>query len=190
MGDLVGELLTGRGNSRGLVAFRQTARLCVILLAAAIFIAVWSATNFTLLPDDPATRAVKWGSFAVTVAVAVFGWRFLLKSGRHAIQRFNEALTEEERREGLEQTTAVALPQGDGIHRFVLPATSPAIGGTVVSLNIRAKTGSSIVAVVRDGLIFRNVGPEFEFKIGDELIALGDAHQTGALKDLLGVTAS
>jgi monovalent cation:H+ antiporter-2, CPA2 family len=189
MGDLVGEMLAGRGDSRGLVAFRKTARLCVILLAAAAFITLWSALNVTLLPDDPATRAVKWGAFAVTVVVAAVGWKYLINVGCRAIQRFNEALTEEERREGLEQTTAVALPQGDDFHRFVLTADSPAVGGTVVSLNIRAKTGASIVAVVRDGQVFRNVGPDIEFKIGDELVALGDAHQTGALKDLLGVTA-
>ena len=189
MGDLVGELLTEHGSSRGLVAFRKTAQLCVILLAAAAFISVWALTNFTLLPDDPETVAVKWCAFAVTVVVAVVGWKYIINAGRRAIQRFDEALTEEERREGLAQTTTVALPQGDDFHRFVLTANSPAVGGTVVSLNIRAKTGASIVAVVRDGQVFRNVGPDVEFKIGDELVALGDAHQTGALKDLLGVTA-
>ena len=83
----------------------------------------------------------------------------------------------------------VPLPQGDDFHRLVLTADSPAVGGTVVSLNIRAKTGASIVSVVRDGHVYRNVGPELEFRIGDELLALGDAHQLGALKDLLGVTA-
>ena len=191
MGDLVGELLTERGKSRGLVAFRKTARLCVILLAAAAFITLWSVLNFLCLSEKSVNMspAEKWIAFAVTVVVAAVGWKYLINAGRRAIQRFDEALTEEERREGLAQTTAVALPQGDDFHRFVLTANSPAVGGTVVSLNIRAKTGASIVAVVRDGQVFRNVGPDLEFKIGDELVALGDAHQTGALKDLLGVTA-
>ena len=81
------------------------------------------------------------------------------------------------------------------LHRLLLvPASalqtrgSPAVGETVVTLNMRAKTGASVVAVVRDGQMTRNVGPEWEFRIGDELLVLGDAHQMAALKDLLGVT--
>ena len=185
MGDAVAELLAGRGRSRVLVAFRETARLFTILLAAALFVMLWTAINLTILPHN---RLAQWISTVVTLAVAVLGWRFLLRSGRSAILRFNESLTEEERRRGLERTMTVPLPEGS-LHRLVLTANSPAVGETVVSLNIRAKTGASIVSVVRDGHTYRNIGPEIEFRIGDELIALGDAHQVGALKDLLGVTA-
>ena len=185
MGDAVAELLAGRGRSRVLVAFRETARLFTILVAAALFVMLWTAVNLTILPHD---RLAQWVSTAVTLVVAGLGWRFLLRSGRGAIRRFNESLTEEERRRGLERTMTVPVPAGL-FHRLVLTANSPAVGETVVSLNIRAKTGASIVSVVRDGHTYRNIGPEIEFRIGDELIALGDAKQVGALKDLLGVTA-
>ena len=186
MGDAVAELLTGRGRSRVLVAFRETARLFAILVAAALFVMLWVAINLTILPRNRLAQGISTG---VTLVVALLGWRFLLKSGRNAVRRFNESLTAEERRRGLERTMTVPLPQGDDFHRLVLTADSPAVGGTVVSLNIRAKTGASIVSVVRDGHVYRNVGPELEFRIGDELLALGDARQLGALKDLLGVTA-
>lgn len=82
----------------------------------------------------------------------------------------------------------VTVPEGT-IHKFVLDESSPAIGGTVVTLNIRAKTGASIVSVIRDGVVTRNIGPEWEFRVGDTLVALGDHQQVVALKDLLGVTA-
>ena len=189
MGDLVGEMLAGRGESRGLVAFRKTVPGLVVLLACLVIGLLWLVMNITFLPNDAQTAYVKWGAFGITLVVAAVGSKYIVNAGRRAINNFNEALTEEERREGLAQTTTVAPPSGDDVHRFVLTATSPAVGGTVVSLNIRAKTGASIVAVIRDGQVFRNVGPDVEFKIGDELVALGDAHQTGALKDLLGVTA-
>ena len=69
-----------------------------------------------------------------------------------------------------------------GIILFVV-----AIGGTVVTLNIRAKTGASVVSVMRDGHLHRNIGPEWEFHIGDTLGVLGEGAQIAALKDLLGV---
>ena len=84
----------------------------------------------------------------------------------------------------------MTIPVPEGIlHRLTLTADSPAVGETVVSLNIRAKTGASIVSLVRDGHVYRNIGPETEFHIGDELVAIADARQVSALKDLLGVTS-
>ena len=82
----------------------------------------------------------------------------------------------------------LTVPEG-AVHRLTLEATSPAVGGTVVTLNIRAKTGASVVSVIRGGELTRNIGPEWEFEVGDTIVAIGDAHQIAALKDLLGVTS-
>ena len=105
-----------------------------------------------------------------------------------ASQRFHEALTAEERQEGLAASMTVPAPSGD-VHRLVLGAGSPAVGETVVTLNIRAKTGASIVAAERGGVVVRNIGPEWEFRVGDTLTAMGEPAQIAALKDLLGVTS-
>ena len=110
-----------------------------------------------------------------------------MKAGRRATQRFQEALTAEERREGLVRTMTVSMPEGT-IQRLKLTSNSPAIGETVVTLNIRAKTGASVVAVHRKGEIHRNIGPDWEFAIGDVLVVIGDQSQIAALKDLIGVT--
>ena len=80
------------------------------------------------------------------------------------------------------------IPEGV-VHRFTIDLASPAVGGSVVTLDIRAKTGASIISVERNGEIIRNVGPEIEFVPGDILVALGDGAQIAALKDLLGITA-
>ena len=110
-----------------------------------------------------------------------------MKSGRRATQRFQEALTAEERRDGLAQMTTVSMPEGT-IQRLRLTADSPAIGETVVTLDIRAKTGASVVAVHRKGDVYRNIGPDWEFAIGDVLVVIGEQSQIAALKDLIGVT--
>ena len=99
-----------------------------------------------------------------------------------------EALTAEERMASLKRTMTVKVPEGT-FSEIVIPSTSPAIGETVVTLNVRAKTGSSIVTVIRKGVFNRNIGPEWEFAPGDTIIALGNHSQIAALKDLLGVTS-
>ena len=184
LGDEVVELLASDGSAKWRAASRQLIRYVVLVAVVSLFFAEWTAINLSILPTDVKLQSV---SGALILGVGVLGWRFFVKAGRRATQRFQEALTAEERREGLVRTMTVSVPEGT-IQRLKLPATSPAVGGTVVTLDIRAKTGASIVAVYRKGEIHRNIGPEWEFAIGDILVAIGDQPQIAALKDLLGVT--
>ena len=184
LGDEVAELLTGEGVRRWTQAARQFTRFVVLVAVLLLFFVEWSMINLSILPVSTEIQVV---STIAIFGVAAFGWRFFVKAGRRATTRFQEALTAEERREVLKRTMTISIPEGT-IHRLRLDARSPAIGETVVSLNIRAKTGASVVSVVRDGRITRNVGPEWEFRIGDVIVALGERAQIAALKDLLGVT--
>ena len=66
--------------------------------------------------------------------------------------------------------TAKHLTQAKEQDRFlkaVLPETSPAIGLTLKSLDVRAKTGASVVSVTRDGRRHSNPGAGWCFGIGD-----------------------
>ena len=184
LGDEVAELLAGDGGERWRTASRQLIRFIVLAVVVGLFFVEWTMLNISVLPIDLRLQSV---STALILGVGVFGWRFFVKAGRRATQRFEEALTAEERREGLVKMTTVAMPEGT-IQRLKIGADSPALGETVVSLDIRAKTGASVVAVYRGGQITRNVGPDWEFAIGDVLVVLGDSPQVAALKDLLGVT--
>ena len=91
----------------------------------------------------------------------------------------------DERLAHLEQMMTIQVPQNT-IHLITLDASSPAIGETVVSLNIRARTGASIVSVRRGKTLHRNIGPEWTFAAGDTLTALGEEGQIAELKRLLG----
>ena len=138
----------------------------------------------SVLPIPARLRGV--ASVAV-LAAGVFGWRFFVRAGRRATQRFQEALTAEERRESIARTMTITVPEG-AVQQLRLGPDSPAIGETVVTLNIRAKTGATVVSVQRGGVRTRNIGPDWEFRIGDIVVAIGDSSQIAALKDLLGVT--
>ena len=184
LADSVTELLCGEGTARWQSAIQPLVRFVAFAAVFVLFLAEWGAIAVSIAP---AKGPSLWIGIAVIVLVGIFGWRHMVKAGHRASKRLHEALTAEERREGLKRTMTVTIPEGT-ISEVVIPATSPAIGGTVVTLNVRAKTGASVVSVVRGGKTTRNVGPEWEFRAGDRIVALGDHKQIAALKDLMGVT--
>jgi len=182
LADAVAVVLCGEGSSRWQVSVQQVVRHVVRFAVLAFFFVEWLMIVVSISPKGPTL----WAGIGVVALVGVVGWRRFVKAGSRATKRLHDALTAEERRESLARTMALAAPEGVEIR---LPATSPAIGGTVVTLNIRAKTGASVVSASRGGIVVRNVGPEWEFRAGDTIVALGSHAQVAALKDLLGVTA-
>ncbi len=184
LADEIAELLAGDGSVRWQLAIHRLIRFIIPVVVLVLFALEWLVVVFATIPIDGLFRYIL---IFVVLGVGLVGWRFFVKAGRRASQRFQEALTAEERREGLMRMTTISVPEGT-IHKFLLTESSPAIGETVVTLNIRAKTGASIVSVHRNGQVVRNVGPEWEFQVGDVLVAIGEQTQIAALKDLLGVT--
>lgn len=184
LADEIAEMLAGDGSTRWVMAARQLIRFVVLVAVVALFFIEWTMINISILPVSVAVQGV---AVVVVCGAGALGWRFFVKAGRRATSRFQEALTAEERREGLDRTMSISVPEGY-VRRLRLDADSPAIGETVVTLNIRAKTGASVVSVIRGAQVFRNIGPDWEFKIDDVVIAIGEQEQIAALKDLLGVT--
>ncbi len=185
LSDSVAVILCGEGTFRWQVAVKHLVNYVVRVAVFVLFFVEWAMVAISIAPTKGPTLLI---SIVVIAAIGVFGWRRIVKTGRRASKRMHEALTAEERRASLARTMTVQVPEGT-FSEIVIPTTSPAIGGTVVTLNIRAKTGASIVTAIRKGVINRNVGPEWEFQGGDKIIALGNHSQIVALKDLLGVTS-
>jgi CPA2 family monovalent cation:H+ antiporter-2 len=181
----VSDALVGEGAATWQLATRHLVSLIVLVAVVILFFAEMAMINVHLSPESVWAR---WVIRAILFIAAVFGWRFFLTAGQRAARRFDEALTADERREKLGAMLTLSVP-AEAVHKLTLTADSPAIGASVVTLDIRAKTGASVVAVTRDGDTIRNVGPETEFRIGDTLTVLGECAQVAALKDLLGITA-
>jgi len=185
LGDEVSQLLVGKGQLRWQQVACQLVRFVILLAVLFFFFAEWSMLNIAFSPHDGVTI---WVTIAVSVLVAAIGWRYFIRAGLSASHRLVESLTAEERREGIARTMTITMPEGT-LQRLPIGPTSPAVGNTVVTLNIRAKTGASVVSVFRGGVLYRNIGPEWEFAIDDVLVVLGEPAQIAALKDLLGITA-
>jgi K+/H+ antiporter YhaU regulatory subunit KhtT len=64
----------------------------------------------------------------------------------------------------------------------------PAASGeehSLQGLDIRARTGASVVAIERDGQLTTNPAPSFALRSGDRLLVLGDGEALAKLAKLL-----
>jgi TrkA domain protein len=86
-------------------------------------------------------------------------------------------------------TEAVAAVQqeieGLAIEWIELTPSSPAAGATIGDGMYRTKTGSSIVAVIRDNQSIPAPGPEFPLAAGDVVVAVGTVEGLAAMRDLI-----
>ena len=57
---------------------------------------------------------------------------------------------------------------------FSVPPDSPLVGKTLREIDFRERSRVTVIAAVRDGKPFHNVGPEFVLKASDRLVLLGD----------------
>ena len=56
---------------------------------------------------------------------------------------------------------------------FSIVEASPAIGKSLEEINLPSRSGVSVIAVVRDGKSYPNVGNDFKLAVGDMLVLLG-----------------
>ena len=160
LGGALGDMLVNPGASR----WQQAVHNVVNHLAAIVIVGgsfVWMV--MLNVPIQPSQTWAKCAVYGVLAVAAIAGWRFFSKAGHRAFQRFDEAAKADERRSAEPRQILFSVPE-DAVHKLTLTDASPAIGATVVTLNIRAKTGASVVSVIRDGKTVRNIGAEWEFE--------------------------
>ena len=68
---------------------------------------------------------------------------------------------------------------------LMLPAYNPLIGQSLLEANLRARTGASIVAILRDGQLTANPKSQTVFEAGDRIGLIGDSTQIETAKQLL-----
>ncbi|MFD1715419.1 cation:proton antiporter regulatory subunit [Amnibacterium flavum] len=69
--------------------------------------------------------------------------------------------------------------------QLVLPADSPYVGGVLGDTKARTRTGTSIVAIARDGQIEPSPSPTAPLHSGDTVVAVGTREGLDALAELL-----
>jgi CPA2 family monovalent cation:H+ antiporter-2 len=71
---------------------------------------------------------------------------------------------------------------------FLIMKDSPAAGRKFGDLAVRARTGATVIAVVREGRSFLNPEPEFELRTGDTLVVIGAHAELDRAMSLLNPT--
>ena len=70
-----------------------------------------------------------------------------------------------------------------GIEWVKLESDSPLVGSTLQQSGIRARTGASVIAVLRQERSLASPAPDTEFREGDTLVVMGQREQVeGFLK--------
>ena len=176
LGDELGELLFGGEHAKWRYSMQTAVRLVVIIVVMALFFLEVSMLNVNLAPQG---IWAKLSIFAILLAAGALGWKRSLRLSRLAARRVRNAMRQDASNEG----DGIAARHGiGGVSRIAIPAGSPAIGRTLRSLDIRARTGALVISVERGGETTGNPGADWAFEEGDVLVAMGDETQMSSLR--------
>lgn len=87
--------------------------------------------------------------------------------------------------EAEEEQPMPALLREARLETIPVAGASPCAGRLIRELELRARTGASIVAIERGGKTLVNPGPDDEVRAGDKLLLLGSAIQLSAARPIL-----
>jgi TrkA domain protein len=76
--------------------------------------------------------------------------------------------------------------EGLAIEWIDVGTTSPAIGHTIAELQLRTRTGASVVAVIRGDTTVPAPEPDLEFAPRDVVVAVGTDEGLATLRSILG----
>ena len=181
----ISEIIVGKGDARWQQAIQHVVRFVVMTAVCALAFVELLMININLAPAEPWARITV---VVVFVLAAVFGWRFFVHAVRRANSNFTSALAIDARLQKLSREITFSVPE-NAVKYIPVAVGSPAVGENVVSLNIRSRTGATVVSVRRQGHVNRGVGPEWTFKAGDGITAIGDEDQLAALEEMLAAKA-
>ena len=182
LGKSVAEVIT-RSSRKGGRWRQEAARFVRFAVRSAAFVlgfAVILMINVNWLPQERTVRAVIG---VVLFAVAAVFWKRMRRAGRQAGRELRVALDSERRAAGGAEVT-LSVPE-DFYAYVTLAPGSAALGRDIRSLDIRAKTGASVVGVERNGAKNRNPGPAWVFAEGDIVSAIGEPEQLKAFRELM-----
>ncbi|MBO7206725.1 MAG: cation:proton antiporter [Kiritimatiellae bacterium] len=182
MANTASEIIVGRGDARWQTSISNMVRFFVEGVFKLLALLELVMINIHIAPDVIWQRCVIW---TIVIVAIVFYGRFFVKAGYHVSRQFQAALEVDEKLAKISREVTFSLPE-DVIGKVNVSPSSPIIGRSVGSLNIRAETGTTIVTVIRGENRIRNVGPRLEILAGDVLVAMGNDEEIMKLRNFVG----
>lgn len=178
---LKGSRLLQRGNMRNIV---NTGILClVVVLLGGIYLSAASA----FLPKGVALFAF----IGLVVIFSFFFWRHIVRVNSRLEQLFIQSITselqlsKEERREKMLKAIAEKHPWGIDLYDVEIQDNVIVCGKQIREINLRGRTGVTVVGVSRDNFTVFDPGPEVPLFPGDHVILVGDKEQIQEARSVL-----
>jgi len=128
----------------------------------------------TLLPPLPVLLVL----LVIVGLIAWLLWRSFIKVYSKAQVALQETFAQPaDPRPGTAQITKPSLLRDADLETVVLTDSSPAVGKLIRELELRTRTGASIVAIERNGVNTVNPGPDEELQANDQVLLLGSPTQ-------------
>ncbi|HEV7301087.1 MAG TPA: cation:proton antiporter [Tepidisphaeraceae bacterium] len=157
-----------------------------LLAGASALMILWIAIlSAAVLPPWPVLVL-----FAViATAVAAVRWNAMVRLYANAQVALHETLTRPHAEIDHDTETRAIPPilREASLETITLPVASPAAGLLIRELQLRTRTGASVVGIQRDGHSLVNPGPDDDLQPGDQVLLIGtQAHLENAVGLLMG----
>jgi CPA2 family monovalent cation:H+ antiporter-2 len=187
LGMLIAESRVTRGKAGERTAVIRAIVARSILVAGGIALVFYVLVLSSALLPSPKILPFLVAILAIT---AFFLWRSFVKlysKGQVALRETFSQPPPEQRRDA-RHTLPGLLSEAD-LKMLEISADSPAAGKLILELELRTRTGASIVGIERiDGVRIINPGPDEELRAGDKILLIGTGAQleaaTAALTNL------
>lgn len=184
----------------------QTARAMVVSIADAVAARVIAAVARHLNPklriivrtrfvgeaenlrqqgaDDVVPEEFETALQLVSLVMAAYGAsRRAIERQRERIRAANYAMLRHE--EPVAERRLASLLSAADLHEVEVPPTSGAVGRSLRELDLRARTGALVVALIRDDEVTPNPDPDLPLKPGDTLVLYSEEAALGQAEALL-----
>jgi CPA2 family monovalent cation:H+ antiporter-2 len=183
MGMLISEMsVTRAAAGANTEVYRGLVRNTVLVIGCIAFLLIILLLSSAILPS---WRALLASALFVVIAVILLR-RSFTRIYSKAQAALRETLSQPPPSRHPESSTVIPPMMRDAkLKTIVLAGNSPVAGKLIGEIQLRNKTGASVVGIERDGENLINPGSDEELKPGDRVLLLGSRPQLSAAEEML-----
>jgi CPA2 family monovalent cation:H+ antiporter-2 len=182
---LMAEMAVREGADPHVARARRVTAHAILFVGGAALVGWVLLVSSAIMPPLPGLIAMT----VVVIGVAAVMWKSFIRGYAAAQISLTETLSrppEDHHGEPSAERAALGpILEGAILETRLIAPESPAAGKLIRELQVRTRTGASVVGIQRNGSNIINPGPDEEFKPGDKVLLLGGRPQLDAARNLL-----
>jgi monovalent cation:H+ antiporter-2, CPA2 family len=182
LGMLLADVATHRSVASDRIDILRKTIANTILFAGTIGVVLWILfVSAALLPAWPVLLA----SVIIVGLVTILLWRSLIKVYSKAQIALQETFAEPSVEETESSQHLSTILHGAELQLVNISQTSPAVKKLIRELELRSRTGATVVGIERTTQNIINPGPDEELQVGDKILLLGRREQLDSAREML-----